>query len=426
MAALTKVLESAPRFVGLLRSQYWPPPRLDSYRQERLARTLAAAARIPFYAARFGGAPRLENFASLPVLRRADVKGLNASVRSLYRPGAALIHSRSSGSTGMPVEFIFDSSHQRIRYAARARYLRANGWNPIVRSAWFAGSGFIGPAREIDDPDAQLVSRLFFGVRFLSLAIEFRQQAAMMVELDPFFIYVYPSILDGMLRALEETGQRVASLRRIFTGGEPVQDSLRERVRRHLGVEIADNYGSTEAFVGWQCGAGSYHVNAEHVFTEIVDQEGRPVPPGAMGRVLVTTLANYLMPLVRYEIGDYAVAAEGACSCGRTLPILGRVLGRQMNLFRMPDGSLAPSNNLVNFLTACPELTQFQIVQKTTDHFALRYVADTAIAGDSEFRIRTGFGSVLGVNASIGFERVPEIIRAPSGKFMVAYSEVAR
>jgi len=324
------------------------------------------------------------------------------------------------------VEFIFDRSHQRSRYAARARYLRANGWNPIERSAWFAGSGFIGPDREADDADAQLVSGLFFGVRFLSLAIEFRRQAAMMAALDPFFIYVYPSILDGMLSALEESGQRLRSLRRIFTGGEPVQDSIRERVRQHLGVEIADNYGSTEAFVGWQCRAGSYHVNAEHVLTEIVDQDGRPVPSGAMGRVLVTTLENYLMPLVRYEIGDYAIASDSACRCGRTLALLTRVLGRHMNLFRMPDGNLVPSNNLVNFLTACPELRQFQIIQKSTDHFALRYVADQAIEGDSECRIRTGFGNVLGINASIGFERVPEIMRAPSGKFMVAYSEVAR
>ena len=56
---------------------------------------------------------------------------------------------------------------------------------------------------------------------------------------------------------------------------------------------------------------------------------GAEVDPGAMGRVLVTTLENYLMPLVRYEIGDYAIAARGTCSCGRTLPLIGRVMERE-------------------------------------------------------------------------------------------------
>ena len=54
----------------------------------------------------------------------------------------------------------------------------------------------------------------------------------------------------------------------------------------------------------------------------------------------MTTLENYLMPLVRYEIGDYAIASNAQCACGRTLPLLGRVLGRQSNLFRKSDGSM--------------------------------------------------------------------------------------
>ncbi len=326
----------------------------------------------------------------------------------------------------MTAEFIFDSSHQRSRYAARARYLRANGWNPLQRSAWFGGSRFHGPARRADDPDVQLMSRLFFGIRFVYLGVDFHRQAATIAKLDPFFIFSYPSTLDGLLSALEERHQRLPSLRRIFTSGEVLDDSLRERVRRHLGVEIADNYGSTEAFVGWQCPQGSYHVNAEHVFTEIVDPDGYPAPPGAMGSVLVTTLENYLMPLVRYEIGDYTTAIESSCACERTLPRLGRIAGRDINLFRLSDGSLMAPSTLMNIVTRCSEITQFQIVQKSTDRIAVRYVADRAIGEDSEVRIRSDFREIVGATASIGFERVPEIMRAPSGKFMVALSEVPR
>ena len=69
-------------------------------------------------------------------------------------------------------------------------------------------------------------------------------------------------------------------------------------------------------------------MNAEHALIEIVDEQGRPTTPGQMGRVLATTLQNRLMPLVRYDMGDYALALNQRCECGRTLPLIGKVLGR--------------------------------------------------------------------------------------------------
>jgi len=188
---------------------------------------------------------------------------------------------------------------------------------------------------------------------------------------------------------------------------------------------VADNYGSSEAFLAWQCPAGSYHVNAEHVLLEIVDEAGRPAVPGEMGRVLVTTLENRLMPLVRYEIGDYATAEDGPCACGRTLPRIGRVVGRGINLFRMPDGRLRSPWKLVAPLKILPRLRQFQIVQRTVERYAVRYVAETALTGDEEAAIRGAFREILGFAALVDFERMAAIPRAPSGKFMTALSELA-
>ena len=161
-----------------------------------------------------------------------------------------------------------------------------------------------------------------------------------MLVARPEFLYTMPSNLDGLLRVFEQRAIRLDSLRCIFSGGEVLEDSIRERTRHLLGVEIRDNYGSTEGFIAWQCPAGSYHINAEHVTVEIVDESGIPVAPGQMGRILITTLENRLMPLIRYEIGDYAIASNDLCTCGRTLPVLGKVIGRGINLFRLPGGRL--------------------------------------------------------------------------------------
>ena len=143
MSAFGKLLEAAPRYVALLQSQYWPAERLAAYREERLKKTLAAALKIPFYADRLAANPRVEDFTQLPTLRRADVGLLHRSVGSLHPPGSRFACAASSGTSGARAEFIFDRSHQRGRHAARARYLRANGWNPIQRSVlarwrWFS------------------------------------------------------------------------------------------------------------------------------------------------------------------------------------------------------------------------------------------------------------------------------------------------
>ncbi len=151
MAVLAKLVAAAPRYVALLRSQCWTAEQFRSYTEARLEKVLAAAAKIPFYRERFGRSMRIGDFSALPTLRRADVLELNASVRSVYLAGMRLLADSSSGSTGLPVEFLFDNSHQRGRNAARARYLRANGWNPLQRTVWHYALN-----RE-DQPDADFV-----------------------------------------------------------------------------------------------------------------------------------------------------------------------------------------------------------------------------------------------------------------------------
>jgi phenylacetate-CoA ligase len=420
MSVVATLLGAAPRYVTLQRSQYWSGDRLRTEAEVRLRDTLAAAARVPFYASTFQGAPGPQDLGRLPVLERSAVAALERSVRSLHPADATFPSDRSSGSSGMPVRFLFDRAHQHGRFAARARYLRANGWSPVRRSAWII-------SLPQDSPDADLVrSPTVPGARFLSHVTEFREQLRWLRDVDPVHLYTLPSNLEALLGLLEERGERLPHLRGVFTGGEVLEDRVRARAEGLLGVTVADNYGSTEAFLAWQCPEGSYHVNAEHVLLEIVGEQGRPVAPGEMGRVLVTTLENRLMPLVRYEIGDYATAEEGPCACGRTLPRIGRVVGRGINLFRMPDGRLRSPWRLVGPLKILPHLRQFQIVQATVERYVVRYVAEQSLSVEEEAAIRGEFREILGYAAAVDFERMPTIPRAPSGKFMTALSELVR
>jgi phenylacetate-CoA ligase len=372
-----------------------------------------------FYRRRLGGDSARLRLTELPVLRRADVPELAGSVRELDPQRATrFASSRTSGSTGMPVDFFYSVRHQASRFAARARYLLDNGWSPFERSAWIVSMG-------IQSPDGMFTRRgRWLGARFITHITDFERLVEWLCEIDPVHLYAYPVNLDGLARAFESGAPRPRSLRRIFSGSEVLEDSLRDRLRRIFGLEVADNYGSTEAFLAWQCPQGSYHANAEHVILEIVDEDGRATPPGAMGRVLVTTLHNEVMPLIRYEIGDYAIAAAGACDCGRTLPVIGRIVGREINLFVARDGRRFVPWPLFKPLIDAEWITQHQIVQRGVDRFLVRFVGTRPITPEDEAAIRSHFETRLQGPVTVELEPVDRIARAPSGKFMMALNEI--
>ena len=377
--------------------------------------------RIPFYADRFGATPLISDLERLPILKRADIEQLSASVRTLYPPNVRLVNARSSGTIGHAVDVLFDRSHQSGRHAARARYLVENGWLPIHRTAWA-----LGLVTEPRSPDGDLSRSRWIGPsQFMSHTEDFAKQIEWMRKMNPHFIYTLPSNLEALLLFLGKEEPRLPALRKVFTGGEVLDDSLRESTRRILGVEIADNYGMTELFPAWQCPAGSYHVNAEHLIIELLNDDDRPVKPGELGRVVATTLENYLAPLIRYDLKDYALAVEGACSCGRTLPIIGRVVGRTMNLFRLRSGEIFLPWRLYDHLHGFNAVTQLQLVQRALDHFVIRYVRDEPLAPDVETTMKDDLVRSLGGDVSVDFERVGEIARTPRGKFIAALCEIA-
>ena len=417
MQRLDGLFGTIPQYLLMLRSQYWPEDKLSRYVEQHLDATLAAARRIPFYRERLN--PQANELASVPILPRHEIPHLAASVRAQHPDASLLASGLTSGSTGNPVSFFYDAGHQASRFAARARYLRENGWNPFRPSLWII-------AIRMESPDLLFTMRArLLGSRFLSHLLPLEQLADALRAMDPAYLYSYPVNLDGLARIFAARGERLPSLRRIFSGSEVLENSQRERIRRVFGVGLSDNYGSTEAFLAWECPHGSYHVNAEHVIVEIVDEHGRAVAPGKLGRVIVTTLHNRLMPLLRYEIGDYAFAAENGCRCGRTLPCIGSVGGRDINLFIDSAGKRFTPWPLFRPLLEREWIRQDQIVQRGTDRFVVRYVGDRTLTPEDEADFHRHFATILKSPATIEFERHDKIARAPSGKFMMALCELA-
>jgi phenylacetate-CoA ligase len=153
-----------------------------------------------------------------------------------------------------------------------------------------------------------------------------------------------PDYLTMQAAALEHValaGNGSPRLRACLATSQTLTAPMRANIERALGVPVHQNYGFNEiGLVASRCPEGGrYHVHAEHCLVEIVDPDGRGARAGERGRILVTSLTNRTMPLLRYDCDDFATAVDGPCPCGRTLPSFGEIHGRYRRIAPLPRGS---------------------------------------------------------------------------------------
>ena len=216
-------------------------------------------------------------------------------------------------------------------------------------------------------------------------------------EFAPQVLVTYPSVLNAMLDSIERGGAKFASLAHVRCMSEMVHPDLRERTQAVLGLTIEDAYTSEEfGFLALQCpdGAG-YHAMAETHIVEVVDDTGTPCAPGEWGRVLVTDLHNFATPLIRYAIGDYAVAGV-PCGCGRGLPRLERIMGRERNLVELPDGSRHwPLTGYSKYHGIAP-IRHYQLIQRDLETVEMRLVVAEPLSPEQEDKLKAHVQTAVG------------------------------
>jgi phenylacetate-CoA ligase len=208
-------------------------------------------------------------------------------------------------------------------------------------------------------------------------------------------------------------------LRHIRTIGETLPSTVRELASDVFGAKVEDVYSSQEmGVIAIECpSSGLYHVMGEALIVEVLDEAGRPCKDGEVGRVVITALHNFATPLIRYDIGDYAEVA-GPCPCGRGLPTLRRILGRERNLIVMPDGTRHwPLVGFTRFREIAP-IRQYQFIQHDRERIEVRLVSDEPLSPAQEADLRAVIQGALGHPFAVEFTyfagRIP---RGPGEKF---------
>lgn len=251
------------------------------------------------------------------------------------------------------------------------------------------------------------------------LSTDVAELARWLIEKDPDYLLIYPTALGGLLDCFESAGQRPGNLTEIRTIGETLSPALRARCTAVLGVPIVDAYSAQEVgAIALQCPeSGLYHVHAESLIVEVLSSDGSACAAGETGRVVVTDLHNFATPLIRYELRDYAEVGP-ACTCGRGLPTLTRVLGRQRNMVVLPNGQRYwPLVGLHQF-RSIGEILQYQLIQHDLEHVEMRVVTAGKLTPSAEARLIETVQAALGHPFQIQLNYLTgELERGPGGKF---------
>jgi phenylacetate-CoA ligase len=364
-------LAEAPAVMGALgRSR----ESLGRQRDRRLQALLAAARRTPLHSGRLpaDADDPWSALAGLPVATKEDLREAGSAACLGGRLDPSWLSSTSSGSTGEPFRVHYDPRAWAVlKHLVKLRGRRVCG---------------VGPRDRVAILDAVLPGARRRGalehlgrVRVLSVLAPADVAARELAAFAPDAVYGPPSALLDVARALARAGT-ARRVPRTFTSGELLLDAVRDEIARLLGARVFDVYGTSETKeIAFECRRGGLHANWDVVHVEVTGDDGRPLPDGTEGDLVVTSLVNHAMPLLRYRTGDRGSLVPGPCPCGLHLPRMGVVTGRAVDALRLPDGTRVSPYALTCAVERVAGVRRFQVVQTAPSVVRLRAQCDPAV-----------------------------------------------
>jgi len=243
---------------------------------------------------------------------------------------------------------------------------------------------------------------------------ELARMAAEAADWHPQFLDVDP--VYGVVFALycERRGIRLPSLRFIVASYEFVSVAHRRILERAFGVPVFNLYGSTETgHLLMEVGRGEMRPSLETAALEALNTDARGV-----SELAVTTLTNDFMPLIRYRIGDLVERRE------RPYYTSYIVHGRAKDAFAASDGQRVTTWQIDQCLAGLRGVAHYQLCERASGEWLLRFVADLAAPGAAEIEAWRGrVAELLGIGSKLAVEQVDLLSPESSGKFRLGYPQ---
>ena len=368
----------------------------------------------------------IDDLAKIPILSKRDILGSqNLIITKNFHEKT--YSTQTGGSTGITLHLKKEASCLALRHALMNRCYswynidigdkQVRFWGvPVNLQLWLN--------RRMKDLVLNRIRVSAFNISEEECEHQFKR----IKKYKPAYIYGYTTAIYGFCYFLKKRGINLADLKlkAVICTAEKMYPHHKTLFEEMFNCPVVDEYGCAEhGIIAFQCRHGSMHIMSDHLIVEFLNEKEETVGPGEPGRIVITDLNSYAMPLIRYDIGDIGIPCDDKCSCGVTLPRMQVIEGRQEDFIRTNDEKLVHTaylcytlkNNAVN---------EFKMYQRSVDDFLVQIVKSAEFNENSEKMLAQNLYSELGEKIKLEFEYLDCIPREKSGKLRYFVSEIQK
>lgn len=298
-----------------------------------------------------------------PITKSHIQNNFSAILSDKYKVEDCLVRT-TSGSSGKILRVVWDQFNFLTRMLLYYRCFTMIGYNPFRKIVYFL------PVVEDTGFNFGL-----FRQKGITLDTPFDEVKKILIKYKPHILSIYPSFAVDLADCMSDKEIEQMKIRAISLNSEMILPSEAARIKDIFKCPVYEEYSSVEfGMIAGMCRENRMHVFSDNVILEILDENGRKLPAGEPGEVVLTSLNSFAMPFIRYRIGDYSTITEETCSCGLSFPTIGRIEGRKDDSFILKDGRRIPAWQIYEIVERPLEefgmdrlvLRDFYLVQK--DH----------------------------------------------------------
>ncbi len=408
-------------------SQYMPEIELKQYQLDCFQKIwLHAVENVPYYSEiakkhKLGKCDikTLNDFVKIPVLTKEIVRKEFDKMMAKNLDKKRFVPTSTSGSTGSNFHFFVDSAKKPFNQALERRKYEMMGTSIFDRELIIWGASF-----DIEKSKKRKFAVIKDWVKNKKVVSGYnlsdegiKEIYRTMESYRPLIIKSYPSILMTICHYFN-IHNLIYRPKAIHIGGEKLFDFQRKEIERTFGCPVYDYYAARDmSQIACNCEEkNGLHVFMENVILEVLNEEGIPIEEGE-GDIVVTDLHNYVMPFIRYKIGDRAkISKKNKCKCGRNLVLVNEIIGRRFEIIEFPNGNRVGGTFWTLVMKAIPGIKDFQIIQQNKSHIIVNYVPEDLNPISNFDNIIKHIHKYSGENLVIDFHKMKKIPVSKAGK----------
>jgi phenylacetate-CoA ligase len=350
-----------------------------------------------------------------PILSKSQISSDNDSFLSSIYKKNSLIKYETSGSSGVKTTIYVDKKEQSIFRSILINWWEWTGYylgKPMVQTGISPERGFIKSVKD------KLLSTIYidaFGLNEKDII----KRLNLIKSNKKYTLGGFASSLFVISKVVEKNKIK-CRFDNIISWGDKLFSHYEKSIEHILRAKVFENYACNEGImIGQKKDLPYFYIYTPSTFVEIIDNEGNPVSDGEIGRVVVTKLDGFAMPLIRYDIGDLAIILPNDRYPKKrdfSFPLLEKVVGRNTDIIKTPEGINLIVHTFTGIFEFYPEISQFQILQEEEGSIRIHYIPTTLFYPEVLDKLAQDILNKTNSKMEIYWQKVNIIAPSKSGK----------